>query len=82
MTAWIKKDQVLDQLKTKARMQQLLDGFNLSLCGLASDIDSGLMQYDKEALQLLNQELLSIANRAALVLDGAVQGTGTVWECN
>jgi len=82
MTVWIKKDQVLEQLKTKARMQQVLDGFNLSLCGLASDIDSGLMQYDKEALQLLNQELLSIANRAALVLDGKVQGTGTVWECN
>lgn len=82
MTRWIKTEQVLEQLKTKARMQQVLDGFNLSLCGLASDIDSGLLQYDKEALQLLNQELLSIANRAALVLDGAVQGSGTVWECN
>lgn len=78
----MKKDQILEQLKTKARMQQVLDGFNLSLCGLASDIDSGLLQYDKEALQLLNQELLSIANRAALVLDGTVKGTGTVWECN
>lgn len=82
MTGWIKTEQVLEQLKTKAQMEQLLESFKLNLCCLASDIDSGLMQYDKEALQFLNHELLSMANRAALVLDGSIQGTGTVWECN
>lgn len=82
MTMWVKKEQVLDQLKTKAQVQQVLDDLKHGLCGLASDIDSGLMQYDKEALEHLSEELLNIANRASLVLDGTVKGVGTVWECH
>lgn len=65
--------------KTEDQMKEVLSCFKAELFGGHADLDSALKSYDNEALTLLRERLLYIANRTNEVMSGVVTTDTKVW---
>lgn len=65
--------------KTEDQMKEVLSCFKAELFGSHSDLESALKSYDNEALTLLRERLLYIANRTNEVMNGVITTDPKAW---